>query len=158
MYFALIVIVISLIWYFRSATARANDESEMFAAIKCRRCGYDMRATPDRCPECGSLSIKARSERLQNDWPTEPIEPRVPDALEKWVSIYTAETGMEATLLQQQLEARGVACRIDSNAKTYLLSGSYTPTHTVQELVVPEGDIERARMIVHRLLETSDAV
>jgi len=47
---ALLTAVLPAIWIFRVAWRRSRLEQTL-----CQVCNYDIRATPDRCPECGAV-------------------------------------------------------------------------------------------------------
>jgi hypothetical protein len=41
---------LAIYWLVRPRSPRPTESSGI-----CRHCGYDLRATPDRCPECGTV-------------------------------------------------------------------------------------------------------
>ena len=81
---------------------------------------------------------------LGNDWPNEPVTPRVPLPGERPVLLRSTEDGIEADLLRQQLEARGIRPLSEEHAERSSPYSSLSPT-LYHRVYVYEGDFEIAR-------------
>ena len=62
-----IVCVVFGLWLL--SVLRRMDEEDIPGRQACPTCGYDVRATPDRCPECGSELPQSAEEEVDPEMP-----------------------------------------------------------------------------------------
>lgn len=148
--FGILLLVLPIIRRMLKISSDADSEDE--DTETCDHCGYDVRGGFLLCPECGQpthVAKRRRIARLQNDWPAETISPRRSHPDEENVIVHETSDSMLASLLQQQLQARGVACRLEPpHAASFWPQG----THSCY-LIVWSADLDRAKLLLGKLLD-----
>jgi hypothetical protein len=135
-------------WAWRITQIRESEDRERH----CPHCGYDLRASPDRCPECGQVTPDALRKRLmalREHWPGSPIELRVPDPGEVPEVIFASPDGTKADLLRQHLIGRGIACHLHHS---WHVDDTGQRVDSDSTLVVWSKDVELAQSLIQHLL------
>lgn len=142
-----------VVWLCGLLLRRHLRKQRMIDPRRCPNCGYDWRASRDRCSECGYPKLRRRrsavAKRLRTHWPNEPVAIRQPEPDEQPVVVRESDNGMECDLLRQHLEARGIHCEASQQQLPGLRRSGPLYQHV---LVVWSADADRARHIISDLL------
>jgi len=152
-----------ILWLIRREHRRLRAK-ERYEMRQCVSCGYDLRASDDRCPECGfpiqapelPLTMRLNSSAMKNEGLSEPMATRKPRADECRVDVYASGEIMSVDALAAQLEARGISTSISaSHSKTLDPVSMMTVEHWEKKIAVWWGDVERATGIIQGFSEIS---
>gem|GEM_PF-4189377 len=147
------VIMLALLLLSGIANFRADRRQRWADHRRCTECGYDLRATPYRCPECGITTGRWNSrmrQRLRQALPQQPMTPVVLADGEPVAVVYASVNGIEVDLLRQHLQARGIACRAEKRLGPLGRSALHAPE--VYGLMVAAHELERATRLIEHLL------
>jgi hypothetical protein len=140
------------IWLFYTSVQRDRIRRQA-GGRPCQKCGYDLRYSKERCPECGEPIARRSSDYfpLRDEWPLSPISPRTPSPAESPVVIRSTTIAAEAQLILEQFNARGIACWITRQQSAHLIG--YSAENPVESSVtVWSEDEAAAREVLDRLL------